>query len=126
MPINIKVIRTRDFLRTKVDGSLDMATSRQILVELASMISTPGEYSVLVDTRDAVVTLSPLDLYLLGMAVADQPALAQSRTALLVSLPEADRANLMALVAQNRGALLRVFVSVEEAVTWLVAEGQNS
>ncbi len=125
MPINIKVIHTRDFIRTKVDKSLDMPTSRQILVELASMIATPGQYHVLVDTRDAVVTLSPLDLYMLGVAVAEQPTLAHTKTAVLVSLGEADRANLMALVAQNRGALLQVFSSFEEAISWLVAGEQT-
>jgi hypothetical protein len=121
MPINIKVIQTKDFIRTKADGSLDMSTSREVLVELASMIATPGEYHVLVDTRDAVVTLSPLDLYMLGVGVAQKATLAHTKIAVLVSLGEEDRANLMALVAQNRGALLKVFSSFEEAIVWLVA-----
>jgi hypothetical protein len=122
MPINIKVIHTRDFIRTKVDGSLDLSASRQILVALARMTTAPGDYHVLVDTRDAQVSLSPLDLYVLGIAVAEQPSLAQSTTALLVSLGEAERANLMALIAQKRGALLRVFTSFEEAITWLAIQ----
>jgi hypothetical protein len=125
MPINIKVIHTRDFIRTKVDGSLDLSASRQILVALARMTTAPGDYHVLVDTRDAQVSLSPLDLYVLGIAVAEQPSLAQSTTALLVSLGEAERANLMALIAQKRGALLRVFTSFEEAITWLAIQEEE-
>jgi hypothetical protein len=108
-----------------VDGSLDLSASRQILVALARMTTAPGDYHVLVDTRDAQVSLSPLDLYVLGIAVAEQPSLAQSTTALLVSLGEAERANLMALIAQKRGALLRVFTSFEEAITWLAIQEEE-
>jgi hypothetical protein len=120
MPVNIKVIHTRDFIRTNVDGSLDLPASREILVQLARTVTPPGSFHVLVDTRDARVILSPLDLYLLGHAVAEQPSLAQATTALLVSVGEAERANLMALIAQKGGALLRVFTSFEEAITWLI------
>jgi hypothetical protein len=58
---------------------------------------------------------------MLGVGVAEKATLAHTKIAVLVSLGEEDRANLMALVAQNRGALLEVFSSFEEAIVWLVA-----
>jgi hypothetical protein len=63
-----------------------------------------------------------LDLYLLGVAVAERPSLSQTPTALLVSMGEAERANLMAHIAERRGAHLRAFTSFEEAITWLILQ----
>lgn len=120
MPVNIKVIHTSDFIRTTAAGALDLATSIQTLVNLASMIKAPGEYQVLIDTRDAQVKLSIADLYELGVAFASYPTVAHSKTALLTSMEGEERARFLKVVARNRGAQLEAFTSFEEAITWLV------
>jgi hypothetical protein len=125
VPVNIKVIHTSDFIRTTVDGALDLPTSRQILLDIASMIRTPGEFQILIDTRQAEVKFSTVDLFELGVAVANHPAVARSKTALLTSIGGAETARLLELVARNRGVLLKAFTSFEEAITWLVMKEQG-
>ena len=92
MPINIAIIQTRDFIRAKPDGALDLDASRKLLVEVVSAIRRAGEHNVLIDTRAAAPTrLSRTDLWKLGVAAGTQPALAQGRVALLVPLDKKGR-----------------------------------
>ncbi|HVP58349.1 MAG TPA: hypothetical protein VMU02_09645 [bacterium] len=125
MPVNITVIHPKDFISTKVDGTLDLSASREVLLKLVSMIKTPREFDILIDTRQARVSLSITDLYEIGAAVASHPAVALCRTALLTSLDEEGRAAFFELVAQNRGASLSAFTSFEEAIAWLIMSGQR-
>jgi hypothetical protein len=120
--VNIKIIRPKDFIRTNVDGTLNLEASRQLLVRIASLIEKPGQYHVLVDTRDAQAALSTTDLFELGVAIASYPAIAHGRTAILAPVSEEERARFLELVARNRGAQLRVFTSFEEAITWILTE----
>lgn len=122
MAVNIKIIRPKDFIRTKVDGTLSLDASRKLLVSIASLIEEQSDYHVLVDTREAQVALSTADLYELGVAIASLPAIAHSMTAILAPLSEEERARFLELVAQNRGARVRVFTSFEEAITWILEE----
>jgi hypothetical protein len=121
MAVNIKIIRPKDFIRTDVDGTLNLQVSQQLLVRIASMIEKPGDYHLLIDTREAQAALSITDLFELGVAIASFPAIAHSMTAILAPLNEEERARFLELVARNRGAQrLRVFTSFEEAITWIL------
>jgi hypothetical protein len=126
MPVNIKIIHPKDFIRTTVEGALDLPTSRQILLEIASIIESPGAYHVLIDTRQAQVRLSTTDVYELGVAVASRPAVAHSKTAILTAMGGEESARFLELVAQNRGALLKAFTSFEEAINWLVVRDEKT
>jgi hypothetical protein len=120
MPTNIKIIHTRDFIRAKPDGVLDLAASRNLLRELVTEFDTAGKYHVLVDTRGADVRLSKIDLYELGSAVAAAPALAREKVALLVPADDKLDADFFETVSRNRGASLRAFTEFESAITWLM------
>ena len=122
MAVNITIIRPKDFIRTKVDGTLSLDASRKLLVSIASLIEEKSDYHVLIDTREAQVALSTADLFELGVAIASLPAIAHSMTAILARLNEEERARFLELVAQNRGARVRVFTSFEEAITWILEE----
>jgi hypothetical protein len=89
------------------------------------MIKIPGEFHLLIDTREAQVKLSTVDLFELGAAVAGYPTVAYSKTVLLTPIGESERARFLELVAHNRGALLRAFTSFEDAITWLVMKEQK-
>ena len=123
MPVDIRIIHPKDFICIRVDGALDLPASRELLFSLVSLVKTPGEFHILIDTRRAQASLSEVDLFELGFEVASHRAVAQSKTALLTSLGEEERARFLELVAENRGALLRAFTSFEEAITWLVMNG---
>ena len=120
MPVNVKVINTKDFIKTTATGILDFAASKQAILDIAAQIKQPGEYEVLIDTRDADVMLSIVDLYELGKALADHSSLRHSKVCLLGAMNEMDNARFLQLVAQNRGVRIKAFSDFEQAITWLV------
>lgn len=124
MPTNIRIIQTQDFVRAKPDGVLDLATSRDLLKNLATESETAGKYLLLVDTRGANVRLSTLDNIELGTAVAAEPALAGKKIALLVAPEEKVDAVFFEAVTRSRGAYLRAFSEFESAIAWLIMREQ--
>jgi hypothetical protein len=125
MPVNVKVINAREFIRTTVSGALDLAESKRGMLDLASHIKQPGEYEVLIDVRGAETILSIADLYELAVALAGQPALIGSKIGILGPMSGMDKAQFFETVAQNRGARIKAFTDFEEAITWLVLREQG-
>ena len=125
MPTNIAIIQTGDFIRAKPDGALDLEASRKVLVEVVSAIPRAGEHNVLIDTRAATPTrLSRNDLWTC-VAAGTQPALAQSRVALLVPVDKQDDAEFFEDVARMEGANIRAFSDFETAISWLIMREQG-
>jgi hypothetical protein len=124
MPVNVKVINTKDFIKVTATGVVDFAASKQAILDIVSQIKQPGEYEVLVDVRAAEVMLSIAELYELGVALADHPSLRRNKIALLGPGPMRDRdaynARFFESVAANRGVSIRAFTGFERAITWLV------
>ena len=121
MPTNIAIIQTRDFIRARPDGALDLDASRKLLVEVVSAIRRAGEHNVLIDTRAAAPTrLSTNDLWQLGVAAGTQPAFARARVALLVPLDKKDDAEFFESVARMEGANVRAFTDFENSISWLI------
>ncbi|HET8580095.1 MAG TPA: hypothetical protein VFL31_03775 [Nitrospiraceae bacterium] len=122
MPVNIKVIRPKDFIKTTVTGVLDFAVSKQALLDIASQIDQPGEYEILVDTRGAEPALSMVDIFQLGEALAAHASLRRSKIAFLKSKKDSQQTEFLETVTANRGVRAQVFTDFEEAVTWLVMQ----
>jgi len=122
MPVNIKVIHTKDFIKTTVTGVLDFAASKQALLDIASQIEQPGQYEILVDIREAETVLSVVDIFELGQALAAHPSLSRSKIALLTPMNDAEQARFLETVTGNRGVRAKVFTAFEEAITWLVMQ----
>jgi len=126
MPVNVKVINTKEFIRTTATGALDFTASKQAILDIASQIKKPGEYEVLIDTRGAEATLSITELYQLGVALADHPSLRRSKIGLLAKISGMDEARFLENVAHNRGVGIRAFTDFEQALTWLILKEQVS
>jgi len=124
MPVNVKVINAKEFIRTTVSGALDLAESKRGILDVASQIKQPGECEVLIDIRGAETILSIADCYELAVALAGQPSLIDSKIGLLGPMSGVDQAQFFATVAQNRGARIRTFTDFEEAITWLILREQ--
>ena len=120
MPVNIKVIHTRDFIKSTATGVLDFTASKQAILEITSQIKQPGEYEVLVDTREAKSVLSVTNIFELGKALADQSSLRHSKIGLIAPMSDTDKAAFFETVAVNRGVNIRAFTDFEQAITWLV------
>jgi hypothetical protein len=126
MPVNVKVISTKEFIRTTATGALDFAESKQAILDIASQIKIPGEYEVLIDTRGAEALLSITDLYELGKILADHPSLRRSKIGLLGPMSGVDKGYFLETVAHNRGVRIRAFTDFEQAITWLIMREQAS
>lgn len=124
MPVNVKIINAKEFVRTTVSGALDFAESKRAILDIASQIKQPGEYEVLIDIRGAEITLSIANLYELAVTLAGQPSLIDSKIGLLGPMRGVDNAYFFETVAQNRGARIRAFTDFEEAITWLILREQ--
>jgi hypothetical protein len=120
MPTNLKIINTKDFIKTTVTGELDLDASKQALGAVVSLMKQPGEYDVLLDTRKAESLLTPADRYHLGEGLAMNPILRRSRICLLVEPKDMDGAGFFETVVVNRGVNARAFANFEQAITWLV------
>src|SRR5271157_2674830 len=126
MPVNVKVINTKDFIKTTATGVLDFVASKQAILDIVSQIKQPGEYEVLVDTRGAEVVLSIVDLHELGEALANHPSLRRSKIGLLTPKKEVDDASFLETVALNRDVRIKAFTDFEQAITWLVMQEKPS
>jgi hypothetical protein len=126
VPTNVTIIRTRDFIRARPDGALDIEASRTLLVDVVSAMRQAGEHNVLIDTRAAApIRLSKTDLWKLGVAAGTQPALAQGRVALLVPLDKQEDAEFFEDVARLEGANIRAFSDFESAISWLIMRAES-
>lgn len=120
MPVNVKVITAKEFVKTTATGVLNFAESRQTILDIASQIKTPGEYEILIDIRGAEPMLSTTNIYDLGKALADHPALRLSKIGLLVPISGMDEAYFLETVAQNRGVRIKAFTDFENTINWLI------
>lgn len=66
MATKIKVIAARDFLEVTTDGIINLATSRQLFIDIAKADNLPVDYELLIDFRDTQSKLSVMDVYQLA------------------------------------------------------------
>lgn len=116
MTVNIKLIRTKNFLKTAVTEVLNFAVSKQALLDLAAQIEQPGKYEILVDSREADTVLSLVDIGHLGKMLAVHPSLRESKIALV---KDPKQAGFLETSPANRSVREQVFTGSEETLTWL-------
>ena len=119
MPVNIKVIRTKDFPKTTVTEVLNFAVSKQALLNIASEIEQPGGYEIWMDSREANTVLSMVDIGRLGEMLAAPPSLRESKIALVTAMNDAKQADVLETITVDRAVGAKVFTDFEEAITWL-------
>ncbi len=120
MPVNVKIINPKDFVKLTATGTIDFTASLEAINNIISLIKTPGEYEVLIDTRHAAVTLTIMELYELGAAIASHPALHSTKIALLAPMTETEKVHFFETAALNRGVNISAFTDFEAAINWLV------
>ena len=52
MATKIKIVTTMDFIEVTPEGSIDITTSKQLLVDIAKAEYKPVDYDLLIDFRD--------------------------------------------------------------------------
>jgi hypothetical protein len=123
MATTIKIITASDFLEVTVDGTLNIATSRQLLADIAKTEHPPADYELLVDFRNTQSELSITDIYQLAGELFQHGDTFRRKVALLV-LPGVnfDHASFFETCTHNRGFSINAFTDYENAMRWLLSE----
>lgn len=117
---------TSEWLLVRARGEYDIAWLKGFyrLIAATAQSAVPPARAVLVDARELTGgPLSDMDRYDLGVLVARE--LVSTPAALVGSLPFVDRRRFGESVARNRGANVRVFTDLDEAVAWLRNPGET-
>ena len=118
-PVELHVIRFREFVRLDAHGHLDVAASHALLSRLAQVCRKRGLDRALLDGRDIQAELTPDEIASLVRDLAEMGFTRNQRLALLHRGDPHRRAALFALIAKLRGWKIRAFGNFEEAVDWL-------
>jgi hypothetical protein len=122
MPTKIKIVSACDFLQVTPEGTIDMATSRRLIIDIAKTEHPPADYELLVDFRDTQCTLSLIEVCQLAGELCLQGDTFRRKVALLV-LPgfNFDRASFFETCSHNRGFSVNAFTDYEGAMRWMLS-----
>ena len=119
MPAKILIIHAQDFLKATPEGKLDLAESKKILLELASIVVPQDDYQLIIDTRKAHSVMSPTDMLLLVQEISALGEKFRRKTAVICPRERFDHARFLELCASNRGYEIHAFTVYEDAIDWL-------
>jgi hypothetical protein len=119
LPMELQVIRFREFVKLDAHGHLDMEASHAALSRLAQLCRKRRIECSLLDGRDIQTGLTPGEMAALIRDLAEMGFTRNQRIALLHRGDQSPRAGLFALIGHLRGWKIRAFVSFEEAIDWL-------
>jgi hypothetical protein len=119
LPMELHVIRFREFVKLDGHGHLDMEASHAALSQLAQLCRKRCIECSLLDGRDMQTGLTPGEIAALVRDLAEMGFTRNQRIALLHRGDQSQRAGLFALIGNLRGWKIRTFVSFEEAIDWL-------
>ena len=120
MPIDLKIVPAREFIRTKANGEFDLEGTKELFLSVSSKMKDTNVSEVLMDVRDASTKMTAFDIYEL-LSVLDHVGSWSSWKIAIVNRPkdDFDRAKFFELCAQNRGYQVGAFQDFEEAVAWM-------
>jgi hypothetical protein len=121
MPIDIRLISLRDFVRTDMVGALDFETTKAALTEVVKATMECGVPNILIDTRMAIPIefrasdVPDLVAHLLSLGIDPSYRIA------ILNDPkdEIDRGKLFEKDAREHGIDAAVFRDFETALNWL-------
>ncbi|HXI73053.1 MAG TPA: hypothetical protein VNN22_22160 [Verrucomicrobiae bacterium] len=123
MPIELQIIRAREFIRLGAKGYFDLDASKAVLGQLAGACCKRGINQALLDLRalhpGPKPVFSPNDLVTLVDTFREAGFTHQQRLAVLYGSDPHHRARLFAFIAKLRGWKVQAFDSFEDAVHWL-------
>jgi hypothetical protein len=123
MSTNIRIVQAHDFIKATPEGKLDLETSKELLMEIASASAPLVDYDIILDTRKAQTRMSVTDLWYLAAELSNLRKVFSRKTAVLCPIERFDDAGFFALCAQNVGLQVRAFTSFEDAIEWLIVNG---
>jgi flavorubredoxin len=122
MPLELQIIRAREFVRLGAEGHFDVRSTHAMLKTLADACRKRGVDRTLLDVRDSNSNLLPSDLAGLVNAFEEVGFSPRFRLAILHMTGQEFRAKLFAFLSGLRGWKVEAFENVEEALEWLSSE----
>jgi hypothetical protein len=123
MPMELQIIRAREFIRLGAKGLFDLEASKTVLAQLAEACCKRGINQALLDLRalhpGPKPVFSPNDLVTLVNTFREAGFTHQQRLAVLYGSDPHHRARLFAFIAKLRGWKVQAFDSFEDAMLWL-------
>ena len=120
MPSDIRIIHAHEFIKATPDGRLDLEETTKLLVEIASASAPSNDYDVLIDTRTTHSELTVADILDLVAGLRKYRRVFARKTAILVPAGRFDHAAFLAGRAQLDGFDANAFISLGDAMAWLV------
>jgi hypothetical protein len=126
MPHDIRVIAAHEFLRADVHGQYNLASSQQLLHNLAAACADQPDRHILLDVRDTgIPQLTSVDLFELVQTLRQLGLGVLNKIAILRVVKDTfDRAKFFEMLATDRGFQVAVFDDFEPAISWLFGHGQ--
>ncbi len=125
MDLNLRLIHAKDFLKTTPTGELDLETSKRLILNHTREYASPGQYDVLIDTRQTTGRLTLFDMAELVNVMIGHRESFRSKVAVLTSDGyQFEHAKFMELYANNRGFHIGAFDDFEEAINWLMTSNE--
>jgi hypothetical protein len=125
MDLNLRLIHAKDFLKTTPTGELDLETSKRLILKFALEHASPGQYDVLVDTRQTTGRLTLFDMAEMVNVMIEHRGSFRSKVAVLTSHGyQFEHAKFMELYAGNRGFRIGAFDDFGEAMNWLITSNE--
>lgn len=122
MQANVKVIHPADFLRAQAAGVADVAMGERLLAQIAEAAAELDEFEVLIDLRDVTGLLPPADLERLADTMVRHRETFRHKTALLCPRERFENLRFFAHLTAREGLQhVRVFLTYEDAMNWLMA-----
>ena len=120
MPYNLKIVPSREFIRTNANGEFDLEGTKELFLSVFSKMRDADVSEVVLDVREAYSKMTAFDLYQL-LPILDRVGCKGSWKIAIVYRPkdDFDRAKFFELCAQNRGYQVGAFQVFEEAIAWL-------
>lgn len=126
MPLELQIIRAREFVRLGASNRFDLPASKSALAALALACTKRGIDQALIDLRDVQAPATPLfapsDLSELVSTFHEMGFRKHQRLAVLFTADPHRRARLFAMIGALRGWNVAAFDSFENALVWLAGE----
>lgn len=120
MPLDLKVFRIQEFLRTNPSEGFDLNKSKELLADIATAASDAGDVDLLIDIRELHSLMMVVDIYELAAELGRFRDAFKNKVAILDVLDEKfDQAEFFEICARNWGFQVRVFTDFEAAIEWL-------
>jgi len=120
VPIDVKIVPAREFIRTKANGEFDLEGTKELFLTVFSKMKEANASDVVMDFREASTKMTASDINEL-LSVLNHVGSWSTWKIAIVYRPKDDwdRAKFFELGAQNKGYRVRAFQAFEKALTWL-------